>query len=356
MSSRRRFRRTERVTDVSLALALAVLGECELFIQALNSDFHGPRALNAVLLVLMALPVAWRRRAPVTALVAYWVPVQIWLDVLYDAHSSLPLEPFLILLVLVYSAAAYADRRGQRVLIGVLGALYASEFVLLAVGLKGWGNVVPGLVFISAAYLLGRGVRHRRAQAVSLQQRAVELESDREALARAAVIEERDRIARELHDVIAHSVSVMVVQAGAAERLVDADPERARQALESIRTAGGEALDELRRLLGLLRDHPPTSSSAEPQPGLNHLDQLLEQARTSGLDVRCVVDGEPGFLPAGVDLAAYRIVQEALTNVRKHAQGRPPTIRVGLTDRAVEIRVDERRRGHPRTEQAPVTA
>jgi signal transduction histidine kinase len=293
--------------------------------------------LNVVLVVAIALPVVWRRRAPVAALVAYWLPAQVWLDAVYGAHSNLPLEPFLTLLVLVYSAAAYAGPRGQRIVAVVLVALFASELALLAVGEKGWGNVVPGLVFVSLAYLLGLGVRRRREHALH----------DRDEAAEAAVFEERDRIARELHDIVAHSVSLMVVQAGAAERLIEVDADKARATLESIRLAGGEALDELRRMLGLLRD-APAASSAEPQPGLRRLDALLDQARSAGLDVRCTIGGTPRPLPVGVDLAAYRMVQEALTNVRKHSNGAPADVEIEFGGRALRLRVtnDSGANGH----------
>jgi signal transduction histidine kinase len=339
METRRVLAAVRSKADWLLAGALAVLGLCELFLRSLNADFHGPRALNALFVVLIALPVAWRRRAPVAALVAFWVPVQVWLDVLYGAHSNLPVEPFLALLILVYSAAAFADPTGQRVVVAVLAALYASELMLLAVGLKGWGNVVPGLIFITLAYVLGRGVRSRRLHSASLEQRTEELKAEREVLARLAVVEERDRIARELHDVIAHSVSVTVVQAGAAERLLDSDPEGARRALAAIREAGSEALDELRRLLGLLHDTTVAGLAAEPQPGLQRLETLLQQARDSGVAVEYAVEGTPRPLPPGIDLAAYRIVQEALTNVRKHARHATALVHVGYGPRELDLRV-----------------
>jgi signal transduction histidine kinase len=332
--------------DLLLAVALAVLGLCELFVRSLNADWHGPRALNVLVVLLFALPVVWRRRAPLAALVAFWVPTQIWLDVLYGAHANLPVEPFLVLLILVYSAASYAAGNEQRVVIALLAALYVSEVALLLAGLKGLGNVVPGLVFISLAYALGRGVRGRRAHAASLEHRTVVLEEERESLARQAVVEERDRIARELHDVIAHSVSVMIVQAGAAERLLDHDPERARDALEAIRGAGSETLDELRRLLGLLRDTPTGDPSAEPQPGLARLDALVKQAEASGLAVDCVVDGAQRQLPVGIDLAAYRIVQEALTNIRKHAGAATAHVQISFSQRELDLRITDDGGGH----------
>ena len=144
------------------------------------------------------------------------------------------------------------------------------------------------------------------------------LEREQRQRERVAVGEERARIARELHDVVAHSVGVMVVQAQGARRLLDRDPERAREALETIEHTGRTALDEMRRSLGVLR-RPDADAPLAPQPGMGDLGALLEQARQSGLTVELVTEGEPAPLPAGVDLSAYRIVQEALTNTLKHA-------------------------------------
>ncbi len=331
-----RLRASLAARDALLAAALAALGLCELFVRSLNADFHGPPAVNVLLVAAMAAPVAWRRRAPLAALVAYWVPAQIWLDATYGPHSNLPIEPFLVLLILVYTAASFADGRAQTGVVAVLVGLYGSELALLVAGLKGLGNVVPGLVFVSLAYVLGRGVRRRRA-------REAFLEGERETLARVAVAEERDRIARELHDVIAHSVSLIVVQAGAAQRLLERDGEGAQRALETIRTAGGDALDELRRLLDLRRDG--TGPAAEPQPGVGRLEALLAQTRETGLAVDYVVSGARRPLPPGVDLAVYRIVQEALTNVRKHAGPATARVRLEFAANGVELVVADDGRG-----------
>jgi signal transduction histidine kinase len=334
--------------DLLLAAGLAVLGLCELFVRTLNADWHGPRALNALVVLLIALPVVWRRRAAVVALVTYWVPAQIWLDAVYGRHANLPIEPFLVLLILVYSAASYASAKEQRLVVAVLAVIYTSELALLLIGLKGLGNVVPGLVFISLAYVLGRGVRSRRDHAISLERRAEVLEKEQAALARQAVVEERDRIARELHDVIAHSVSVMIVQAGAAERLLDRDSDGVRSALETIRGAGSEALDELRRLLGLLRETPDGEPSAEPQPRLARLEPLIKQAEATGITVDYVVHGPAESLPAGIDLAAYRIVQEALTNVRKHAGLATAEVHVTLSARQLDLLITDNGHGDGR--------
>lgn len=325
--------------DWLLAAALGALGVCEVFIRSLNADFHGPRALDILVVLLIAVAVIWRRRVPLAALVIYWIPAQVWLDLTYGSHSNLPVEPLLVLLILVYSAASFTDGRGHQAVLAVLAALYVSELALLLAGRKGLGNVVPGLVFITLAYVLGRGVRTRRAHAASLEHRAVELEREQEALARQAVIAERDRIARELHDVIAHSVTVIIVQAGAAQRLLDRDLAGAHRTLETIRTSGSEALDELRRLLGLMREAPAADSAVEPQPGIARLGSLIEQTQELGLPVDYVVDGAQRAVPPGIDLAVYRIVQEALTNIRKHAGPAKARVQLEFLSNELEILV-----------------
>jgi signal transduction histidine kinase len=174
--------------------------------------------------------------------------------------------------------------------------------------------------------LAGRLVRHHREQAESLRALTAELEHERERTAQLAVAEERARIARELHDVVAHGLSVIAIQADGAEAALQQDPERAQRPLRAIRRSAEEALAEMRRLLGVLR----TDEEADlaPQPGLAQLPTLVERARSAGLPVTLYVDGEPRALPASLDLSAYRIVQEALTNVHKHAGDAPTSVKV----------------------------
>ena len=186
--------------------------------------------------------------------------------------------------------------------------------------------------------MLGRALRRRRLATAELQGRAAQLGRDREERARAAVAEERGRIARELHDVIAHSMSVIVVQAGAAEQILAHDPNRAREALRTIRRAGNDALDEMRRLLGILRQDGDELALA-PQPSIARLEELLRQVRAGGLPVELVVDGQPRQLAPGVELAAYRIVQEALTNSRKHAGAAHAQVTVRYAPDALELDV-----------------
>jgi signal transduction histidine kinase len=188
--------------------------------------------------------------------------------------------------------------------------------------LLGWlttgGTVFAGPALL--AWVLGDSMRYRRAYYASLEDRAARLEAERDAQAKIATAAERARIARELHDVIAHNVSVMVVQADGASYAMDTDPARAREALAAISATGRQALAEMRRLLGVLRHEGDGANSVRaPQPGIGELGELLDQARGAGLPVSFTVEGDPQPLPGGVALAAYRIVQESLTNTRKHA-------------------------------------
>jgi signal transduction histidine kinase len=177
-------------------------------------------------------------------------------------------------------------------------------------------------------------VRSRSLRAERSESRVASLEVERETVLR----EERARIARELHDVIAHSVSVIVVQAGAAEPLVDDDPDQAREALLSIRSTASDALGEMRRLLGILRTNSD-ELTLNPQPSVAQLEPLFAQTRAAGLDVNLRVEGEPRPLAAGVDLAAYRIVQEALTNTRKHGRATRAEVALRYAPSALEVEI-----------------
>jgi signal transduction histidine kinase len=196
------------------------------------------------------------------------------------------------------------------------------------------------LTFIQfgAAFFLGDLQKRRLAYMAKLEALNAQLATEQELRSRWAVAEERARIARELHDVVAHSVSVMVVQAGAARRTLATSPAQATTALGQIESTGRQALVEMRRLLGLLRDGDHDAALA-PQPGLAHLESLAEAAREAGLPVEVEVEGEPRPLPAGVDLSAYRIVQEALTNSLKHAGRARARVRVCYGREALEVQV-----------------
>ena len=201
-----------------------------------------------------------------------------------------------------------------------------------------------GGLIVATPWLVGRSIR-ARAQRLAL------LEREQRQRERVAVGEERARIARELHDVVAHSVGAMVAQAQGARRMLDRDPERAREALEAIERTGRDALDEMRRSLGVLRRPTPTRRWRR-SPGWTASPRLVEQARASGLTVELVTEGEPAPLPAGVDLSAYRIVQEALTNTLKHAGPVRARVAVRYGARARRARDRRRRRARPRAATA----
>jgi signal transduction histidine kinase len=269
----------------------------------------------------LAVPVIFRREHPVgayaTAVVAGGFQVALGIR---------PAATDLAILILLYTLAAYTPRRtsvwGLAVCLAGSAVGILRWFSLSNHSVLGWLTVGATLFAGPAllAWVLGDSMRYRRAYYASLEDRAARLEAERDAEAQIAAVAERARIARELHDVIAHNVSVMVVQADGASYALDADPGRAREALAAISATGRQALAEMRRLLGVLRREEEGGTSARaPQPGIGELGELLEQARGAGLPVSFTVEGEPLPLPGGIALAAYRIVQESLTNTRKHA-------------------------------------
>ncbi|MPY92492.1 MAG: sensor histidine kinase [Acidimicrobiia bacterium] len=206
-------------------------------------------------------------------------------------------------------------------------------------------NIGFNVVFFVAAWLIGDAMRHRLEREAALVERAEQFEWEREENARRAVVDERVRIARELHDVVAHHVSVMGVQAGAARRVLDRRPDRAAEALAVVEASSRQAVDELRRLVGFLRTELDgggrAADSLAPQPGLARLGDLVTESRTGGLDVHLHLDGEPGTVPDSVELSAYRIVQEALTNTRKHARATAAEVTVRYRADRLEIEVDD---------------
>jgi signal transduction histidine kinase len=244
--------------------------------------------------------------------------------------------------VALYTVAAHRGRP-RSVQVAVATAL---ALPLLKLGDTGPGNFELAAAYgaCAAAWLLGDNLRTRRAYLRELEERAARLERERESDARRAAAEEQARIARELHDIIAHNVSVMTVQAAAAGDAFETQPSKVREALASIESTGREALTELRRLLGGFRpgDGPDTFT---PQPGLARIDDLIEQVRATGLDVELTVDGAPRDLPPGIDLSAYRIVQEALTNTLKHAQATHAAVLVRYGGETLEVEIVDDGRG-----------
>ncbi|MBD0707624.1 MULTISPECIES: sensor histidine kinase [unclassified Streptomyces] len=336
-------------TGVDTFWAVVLLGFSLLWVGSAYPSVERPFAYGIVA-ALFSLVVALRRRAPEKMLLLTCV--------LGAAQLVLDLAPFVAdfaMLVIVFTVAAHAGPRWASRL-ALAGALGASTLSQLRWPLQGTESdaarvffaVIMTVPFV-LAWVLGDSLRTRRAYFAQLEERASRLEKEREAQAKVAVAAERARIARELHDVVAHNVSVMVVQADGAAYVMDSSPETAKQALETISTTGRQALAEMRRLLGILRtgEHREAGEYV-PQPDVGQIEDLVEQVRGAGLTVDFAIEGSPRPLPSGVELTAYRIVQEALTNTRKH--GGPDvgaSVRLVYFDDGLGLLVEDDGRGAP---------
>jgi signal transduction histidine kinase len=245
-----------------------------------------------------------------------------------------------VLIVLAYTAGAHQPRRRAFLSLPIL------FLGICGVNIGALDATTSDYLFPSAvaliAWLCGRAVRARALLTEELHEAAIRAEEAHASEAQRAMAEERRRIAREMHDVVAHSVSVMVVQAGGARRIIDRDPDRAAQAAAQIEYAGRAALVEMRRLLGLLHAGEGETGALAPQPSLAELDALVDRSRAAGLPVEVRVLGERRPLPAGIDLAAYRIVQEALTNTLKHAGAAPTEVHLRWGEDELELEILDR--------------
>src|SRR5712691_1934563 len=287
-----------------------------------------PLALTVPLALAQTLPLLVRRRHAVSALA---VVVAAALVANLGFGTLFPFAPALA----IFTVAVHVERRVA--LRAGFVALLVLAVPVLRVPHFAAGQFVFRLIAFAAAWIVGDSLRTRRAYVQELESRAERLEREREESVRRAAAQEQARIARELHDVIAHNVSVMVVLASAANHVFDAQPERARDALRSIEQTGRSALLELRRLLGAVRT--PVEDVFAPQPGLGRLDDLVEQVRAAGLPVVLRLEGDVGGLPAGLDLSAYRIVQEALTNALKHGHASIAEVTVRRTEGGLELEI-----------------
>jgi signal transduction histidine kinase len=329
-----RLRWNQDYVDVALAVGLTVLA---LYGTGPN---HVPLdAVSVPLLILQTLPVAVRRRNPMRILYLTGSAITLY-SLLGYPQSNGQFGVFLAF----YTVAANEPRRRATVAAAITAAgILISLASYAAFSSAGWtGNLTGTYLSFGLAWLIGDNLRVRRAYTRQLEDRAVELEREREEQAAQAVTEERTRIARELHDVVAHHVTVMVVQAAGARRMAEKDPAAARTALEAVEAAGRTALTEMRRMLEVLRADDPGMG---PQPGLAELDRLISQVRDVGLPVELKVEGDACCLPAGMDLAAYRIVQEALTNTVKHGGKAMARVNVRYGDDYLEIEVTDDGRG-----------
>jgi signal transduction histidine kinase len=336
-----RIRRSPRDADIALAVAFAVPS----LLQVLWIHPIASRPVGALVALGTTVPLAFRRSHPVPAALAgslFWlIPT-----------DGYPVLGLIVAFFLYYSVGAYvADVR-------VVVAAAAAGLVLGEVGTvlhdeTSIGEYLGSAIFVLLPAAVGRFVRAHREQNARLEELTVHLERERERGARAAVAEERARIARELHDVVSHGVSAIAIQSDAAEAALDHDPELARAPLKAIRGEATDALGDMRRLLGMLRTEDDATERA-PLPGLADLPALVERARDGGgATVAVEVEGTPRRLPATVDLSAYRIVQEALTNARKHAPGGATAVTLTWRDDALELRVVNARATRPPANGGP---
>jgi signal transduction histidine kinase len=314
------------------ALAL-FLGAAEV-LHAYGEDSLAPAGIVVPLLLLSALPIALRRRFPLVVLAVIGLAT-LALEFL-DVHVTL-----IGLLLAMYTVAVHSSQQLSRIALAVVlvgGATAVSiqhtpEFILVAVA-------VPGI-----GWALGTLSRARAAHAAEVERRLELLERQREERDRLAAAEERARIARELHDVVAHGLSVMVVQAEAARSLLRSGRDGAERTMAEVERVGRESLADMRRLLGVLK--VGEAPSLAPQPGLARMEELVERFRGAELPVEVVVEGDRRELPSGVDLSAFRIIQEALTNVLKHAGKVPVKVVLRYREDSLEVEVLDEGRGGP---------
>jgi len=327
-----------RLVDAAITTGLAALFAYQLATNTLEPGQRATGWLTYVLALAMVLPFLAHRRFPLTA-----AAVSLGALVVYSLAHYGP-YPGITAFVLLYGVALHSERwRARLVFAATLAALTTAVWVQP-------GNIttastwISTLLFAAVAGLAGENLRHRRARWAALTERARLLENEREEQARRAVLNERLRIARELHDVVAHSMRVIAVQSGVGHHVIDTQPEEARRALAAIETTSRAALTEMRRLLGVLRDEGAPRAALAPAPGLADLPDLLTQVREAGLDVAATVTGAPSDASGPVDLTAYRIIQEALTNVLKHG-GSPAQVRVAYDEHEVRVEVIDGGRG-----------
>ncbi len=333
-SLRRTLAANPTAVDAVIALALTLLSI--IAVAGGAPDVGTTEPLSLAFLLLQTLPLVARRRWPLAVLIVTTSATiaHVWLS--GPGGVSEGLGP----LIALYTVAEQLDRRTSLIAAGAVALGFGGVIIVkggLPVALQG---LLTTEAVVVAAWALGDWGRTRRLYAAAVEERAARLDQDRDELARRAVQDERERIARELHDIVTHHVSVIVIQAGAALTAVDRRPDQAKTALQAIDATGREALADMRRMLGILgvpsaapsgagapdglatNDAATTSDAArEPMPDLARLGELLEQVRAAGLPVEIAIDGGQRPLDAGIELTAYRVVQEALTNVLKHATG-----------------------------------
>ena len=304
-----------RLIDAAVAVVLLALTAIPLATDSLQAGQRPSDIWAYLLAVALCVPFVFHRRFPVAAITVACCALVLYAVGRYNAYPGLPI------FVLVAGVSLHSTRRRALLAAGLAAVALSVAVLLQPEGVATASTWVASLLAVAVAWLWGENLRNRRARWAAMEERARRLEAEREERDRQAVTAERLRIARELHDVVAHSMSVIAVQSGVANHVIDSRPAQARQALATIEATSRSALVELRRLLGVLRQGDDPVASLEPNPGMAELGRLADQIRSAGVEVELKVEGEPGDLPPGVDLSAFRIAQEGLTNVLKHGGG-----------------------------------
>lgn len=319
--------------DTAMAIAMFILALLSLIRLPQLPDMRPIDAGAYPLIAAQTLSLAWRRRNPVAVLVVVGSAFVIETGLNYPSSWAV----FGIAFALYTVGSQLPMRRSLR----VGGIAIAVIVAWTGVGVVLYNLPAPFMItvfgFVTFPFILGREARRREQRALAFEARAVRAEIEREQRAAEAVREERSRIARDLHDVVAHQMTVMTIQAAAAGRVIGTDPAKAAEAIGIVEEAGHRALIEMRRLLGLLRTN--AEHELVPQPGLAALDSLIAQINDAGLPVRLTVEGAPRALPSGIDLNAYRIIQESLTNAVKHG-GPKARAEVLVAYRRDELQID----------------
>jgi signal transduction histidine kinase len=319
--------------DGGIVLALIASSEIAIWSGAVErGELDRPRVLAAVLVVFLSLPLLWRRTAPVVT--------GLLVVVALAALGDFPAFPaWVTFLIVFYSLGRYAAERRSAVAAFVLLASTVLHDLLIQEP-ESITDLVGPWIMLAGVWAIGRAVRAQGREASRERERADRLAREREERERRAVAEERARMARELHDVVAHSVSLIAVQAQAVQRLMQGEERAAREGIDSIERVARQTATEMRRLLGILQSQG-NGAARDPRPGIARLATLVEQVRETGLEVHLRIDGEPAPLAAGLDLSAYRIVQEALTNVLKHARASRVEVVVRYAGERLELEVED---------------
>jgi len=321
-----------RVLDAVVAVLLFLLMAAELAGKGLEAGESVSTPIAYVLAAAITLPFAWHRRYPSASVACCTAAVVAYSLGHFSAFPGYPL------FALTFAVSLHADRRRAAFAFAAALIALSVSLSLQPAGVVTASTWISTVLALTVAWLAGENVRGRRIRLSALEERARVLEREREMRERQAVGQERLRIARELHDVVAHSMSVIAVQAGVAHHVIDSRPELAREALATVETNTRAALVEMRRLLGVLRQGDEPSASLTPAPTLTDVPALVRQLAQAGLAVELRVDARPEGVPEGVDLSAYRIVQEGLTNVLRHG-GPTAQVSIGYPGSSVVIEI-----------------